>query len=475
MYPDGSGVELDRSSWTLDHSSWTQAVSRQNSSWVIYPTGRTSWGYDWHGPSTLDIWASHAALRSLISSRDEWKAWSIDESRVILLGHSNGGQGVWYQASRFPDRVLAAIPAAAYIKSQLYPSTALSHSAHFMDTTLRGILESALQPDDNDLYLSNLVSVQILAIHGGDDMDVPAWHSRQLYAGLKTWYPKANISYHEEQGKPHRWDTILSADYVQNFLDKVVASNTTSLPPSFTLTTSITAESGSLHGFSIRQLELPGALGRLRVESGVGPEVLVNTENVWEFSVDKSSLKPETVLVVDGVEIKIEEGDPTIWLSKARREGDPNPDGRMGTTAAPSSISSALPCQPVHETHCRPSGPLNRILSGDGAITIVAPQNSPHHLSASTRIAHNLLAYLKIDSQILFDNEATKLLDEKRLGCSNIIILGGLSNSFGQRIMPKNPKSVVFKETGWTLQDRQFVSPGSGNVLVLDVCVVFTR
>jgi hypothetical protein len=125
-------------------------------------------------------------------------------------------------------------------------------------------------------------------------------------------------SYHEEQGKPHRWDTILSADYVQNFLDKVVASNTTSLPPSFTLTTSITAESGSLHGFSIRQLELPGALGRLRVESGVGPEVLVNTENVWEFSVDKSSLKPETVLVVDGVEIKIEEGDPTIWLSKAR-------------------------------------------------------------------------------------------------------------------------------------------------------------
>jgi pimeloyl-ACP methyl ester carboxylesterase len=64
-------------------------------------------GYDWHGPSTLDVWASHDALRSLISSRDEWRAWSIDESKVILLGHSNGGQGVWYQASRFPDRVLA--------------------------------------------------------------------------------------------------------------------------------------------------------------------------------------------------------------------------------------------------------------------------------------------------------------------------------------------------------------------------------
>jgi len=27
--------------------------------------------------------------------------------KVILIGHSNGGQGTWYMASRFPDRVLA--------------------------------------------------------------------------------------------------------------------------------------------------------------------------------------------------------------------------------------------------------------------------------------------------------------------------------------------------------------------------------
>lgn len=63
-----------------------------------------------------------------------------DESnlRVLILGHSNGGQGTWYMASRFPDRVVAgaffldhlrrfvdarvwvAIPAAGYIKSQAY-------------------------------------------------------------------------------------------------------------------------------------------------------------------------------------------------------------------------------------------------------------------------------------------------------------------------------------------------------------------
>jgi hypothetical protein len=36
LYADGAGVEADS-------SFWTQAVPRQNSSWVIYPTGGTSW------------------------------------------------------------------------------------------------------------------------------------------------------------------------------------------------------------------------------------------------------------------------------------------------------------------------------------------------------------------------------------------------------------------------------------------------
>jgi hypothetical protein len=100
----------------------------------------------------------------------------------------------------------------------------------------------------------------------------------------------------------------------------------------------------------------------------------------------------------------------------------------------------------------------------------VAPQKSARYLSASTRIAHNLLAYLKIDSQILFDNEATELLGKGRLGRSNLIILGGHSNTFGQRLMSGNPGSVVFTNHGWTLRGRQFVSPGSGNFSLLDIC-----
>lgn len=35
-----------------------------------------------------------------------------------------------------------------------------------MDPALRAILQSTLTPDDNDLFLSNLVDMPVLAIHG---------------------------------------------------------------------------------------------------------------------------------------------------------------------------------------------------------------------------------------------------------------------------------------------------------------------
>lgn len=62
--------------------------------------------------------------------------------------------------------MVLAVPAAAFVKSQLYVSTSFSHGAHFTDATLRDLLEASMQPDDNDLYLSNLVSIPILSIHG---------------------------------------------------------------------------------------------------------------------------------------------------------------------------------------------------------------------------------------------------------------------------------------------------------------------
>jgi len=85
------------------------------------------------------------------------------------------------------------VPAAAYIKSQSYVPLTLSRSSHFIDPTLRGILESSFTPDDNDLHISNLVDTPILAIHGGEDENVPVWNTRELIGILRAWNPATNV------------------------------------------------------------------------------------------------------------------------------------------------------------------------------------------------------------------------------------------------------------------------------------------
>lgn len=55
----------------------------------------------------MDVWASVDSLRGLLRASSTWKEWATSEDKVVLVGHSNGGQGVWYLAERYPDRVIA--------------------------------------------------------------------------------------------------------------------------------------------------------------------------------------------------------------------------------------------------------------------------------------------------------------------------------------------------------------------------------
>jgi len=174
---------------------WSDSLPRNKYSWVVVPSGRTSWGLDWHGPSANDAWSTVDALASISKRDDKWHSLCVNPRKVIILGHSNGGQGAWYLASRYPDRVLGVVPVAGYIKSQAYVPLTMSRSAHFIDPSLRAILESSLTPDDNDLHLSNLVDTPVLAIHGGDDENVPVWHSREAVSILQTWSPDVHATF----------------------------------------------------------------------------------------------------------------------------------------------------------------------------------------------------------------------------------------------------------------------------------------
>lgn len=85
----GAGVDVGTSPFL------TTAVPAQNHSWVLFPTGRTPWGFDWHGPSLVNV---ESAVYGLKEVHKRWivkdgKAAEPDAERWVVLGHSNGGQG----------------------------------------------------------------------------------------------------------------------------------------------------------------------------------------------------------------------------------------------------------------------------------------------------------------------------------------------------------------------------------------------
>lgn len=65
-------------------------------------------GLDWHGSSAADAFTAVTALHDIVC--EGFANWVYPrDTKVIVMGHSNGGQGAWYMASRWPDRVKAGM------------------------------------------------------------------------------------------------------------------------------------------------------------------------------------------------------------------------------------------------------------------------------------------------------------------------------------------------------------------------------
>jgi hypothetical protein len=80
---------------------WAAAMPKVEGMWAVLPTGKNEWGEDWHGGSMEDAWAARDALPIVLT-----KIGVEISDQTILAGHSNGGQGAWHLAARYPDRIV---------------------------------------------------------------------------------------------------------------------------------------------------------------------------------------------------------------------------------------------------------------------------------------------------------------------------------------------------------------------------------
>ncbi|KAH7927722.1 hypothetical protein BV22DRAFT_255973 [Leucogyrophana mollusca] len=425
----GSGVDV------LEQRLWPDSLTRRAHSWVIIPTGRTSWGLDWHGPSAQDAWSTVDGLHDILAGNGSpWAAWSfVKDTKVVVIGHSNGGQGAWYLASRFPDRVLGVVPAAGYIKAQAYVNLAMSRSAHFIDPSLRAILESSFTPDDNDLFMSNLVDTPILSIHGGDDENVPTWHTRELVS-----------VYWEDPGKPHWYYTVLKNKQFQAFLDSVLDPGASlQRSQSFTLTVAVPSESGSMHGWRILALEVPGRLARLQVKDNDGA-VAIKATNVSMISVDLSQYRINT-LTINGSQITTDLTGSNTVILLVRNLGAGTPQWIVSNAGS----SAEIPTQYTR---------IQSVLNTAAPIVLIIPKKeASSELSIALRIAHDLQKFHKLDSRI--DTGNTDLLSHES---GNLVVIGGAQTVFVQAQLERLGSPFRYRDGLWTLEGRELDRSSTG-------------
>jgi len=185
--------------------------------------------------------------------------------------------------------------------------------------------------------MSNLASIPILQQHGGDDDNVPTYHSRRLKQLISEsgWKPR----YVELVGEGHWFDGIMTTEPLLDFYHNISQDNTfeTELPDTFSITVPNSGDMGSRGGIMVDQLTSPDQLGKITVvrNSNLSKWTL-RTSNIHRlhFSQTRRSSKLPDLVRIDNhpLDIRsISKGLNDYWLVRSY-------DGSWAVSSSPDSM-----------------------------------------------------------------------------------------------------------------------------------------
>jgi len=162
-----------------------RAYSSRNWTYLIAPTNRRPFGFDW------EEWGR---LNALASMDHAMASYSIDPSKVHLTGHSMGGHGTWHVGITTPGRFATLGPSAGWESFYSYGGSERP----------TGPVARARAHSDTLNYLSNIARRGVYVIHGDADDNVPIREGRNMFQAAQMY--TNDIVMHEQPGAGHWWD-----------------------------------------------------------------------------------------------------------------------------------------------------------------------------------------------------------------------------------------------------------------------------
>ncbi|MBI5513280.1 MAG: prolyl oligopeptidase family serine peptidase [Deltaproteobacteria bacterium] len=292
----GAGVE------GIGHA---RAYSARDWTWVVAPTNRRPFGFDWEAFGRLD------ALEVLDTAT---RLFDTDPTRVYLTGHSMGGHGTWQLGVHFPGRFAAIGPSAGWGSFQSYVGAAAP----------RGAFARSQASSNTQGYLSNLARRGVYAIHGTADDNVPIREGRALVAAVRMF--TNDVVFHEQPGAGHWWDG-----------DRAPGADCVDWPPLFEFfqahtldpqETTFTYTSpgvwvNSRHAFVTLRSALDPMQDLVVTSSREGAVVMLTTRNVRSMVLDGAALRALGVSAVraDGRELTVTDGPIPVGPQDGKRPG----------------------------------------------------------------------------------------------------------------------------------------------------------
>jgi len=181
----GAGLVLTLHGASVDCHAQARSYSRKRNLWIIAPTNRRPFGFDWQD------WGRADAYEVL---DDALVFTAADPSRLYLTGHSMGGHGTWHLAANDPDQFAAIAPSAGWATFDTYVGRPKQ------DPLWLG----ADGASDTLGLIANVAQTPVFILHGAADDNVPVREARlmeTLLAGQGV-FPRV----HYQPGAGHWWN-----------------------------------------------------------------------------------------------------------------------------------------------------------------------------------------------------------------------------------------------------------------------------
>lgn len=247
---------------------------------VMHPFGRQCIG--WKSAGEIDV---------LEAVDDLCKRFPIDRSRIVLMGFSMGGAGVWHIAAHYPNHWVAASPGAGFAETARYQNLTPEKYPPLYEQRLWGAYDV---PD----YVRNLFNLPVIAYSGEKDKQIQA--ARVMEEAYKA--EGQELTHLIGPGVEHKYEPATLAELLKR-LEAMASGGKDRSPKQADLQTRTLRypSSGWLTATGLDEHWQDSRISAKVTETGVE----ITTKNVRSFAIEGSAPIVGSVATVDGQEVEL--------------------------------------------------------------------------------------------------------------------------------------------------------------------------